>query len=142
MPGGARASGTVAEPRTASAGGEAAPRDASRRSWGSCGRPSLAAEAYDGLERAVRTWVGERDQAVAVAEPDGGVGDAPARHAVRGAAGVVAGQVDGGQEGERVVEPDDALGIGVRDGERADRRPAQLEAVGVAEVGDQRPHVR
>src|SRR4051794_33203962 len=40
MPGGARAIGTVAEPRADQAGGDPAPRGAARRPRGSCGRSS------------------------------------------------------------------------------------------------------
>jgi len=40
MAGGARAIGTVAEPRADQVGADPAPRDASRRSCGSCVRPS------------------------------------------------------------------------------------------------------
>ena len=61
------------------------------------------------------------------------------RHAVPRPARVVARQRDRGQEPERVVERHEAAGVG--DVERADRRAPQLEAVRVAEVGDQRAHV-
>ena len=61
------------------------------------------------------------------------------RHAVAGAPGVLAGQLDGRQEAERVGERR-------RSARRRRRRTArsgapQLEAVRVAEVGDQRAHV-
>jgi len=46
------------------------------------------------------------------------------------------------QARERVAERQDPLGVGVLDGERADRGAPQLLAVGVAQVGDQRADVR
>ena len=63
-------------------------------------------------------------------------------HAVRGAPGVVArrGAARAGSASAS-PRPSDALVVGVLDAERPDRRPPQLLAVGVAEVGDQRAHV-
>ena len=61
--------------------------------------------------------------------------------AVRGLARRFGVQVDDGQERERVVEPDQALLVGVGDVEVADVRPPQLDAVRVAQVHDQRAHV-
>ena len=64
------------------------------------------------------------------------------RHAVRGALRVVAGEPHRRHEAQRVGERDDPRGVGVGDRERPDRRAPQLRAVRVAEVGDQRAHVR
>src|SRR5262245_38930773 len=50
MPGGARARGTVAEPRAPSAGADPAPRDAARRAWGSWEGPSCVDHRLAGLE--------------------------------------------------------------------------------------------
>src|SRR5918994_3269830 len=112
-------------------------------------RPSLAAEAYDGLQEILATRLGDRDQAVHVREPREGAGRRGGRgtpghrhgHAVARPAGVGALQAHLRQERQRVTERHEPLPVGVGDLERADRGPAQLEAVGVAQVGDERAHV-
>src|SRR3954470_7394874 len=110
---------------------------------GRVGRASghLAAEAYDGLKGTVPTWLGQRDEAVGVAEADNALGVSQDRHAVAGPFRLVAVEIEGGEERERFVERQEPLRVGVGDVERPDAGPPQLEAVRVAEVGDQRSHV-
>src|SRR4051812_37037212 len=110
---------------------------------GRMGRASghLAAEAYDGLKGAVPTWLGQGDEAVGVAEADNALGVPRNRHAVTGPFRLVGVEIERRQERERFVERRERLGVGVGDVEGADARPPQLEAVRVAEVGDQRSHV-
>src|SRR3954468_11128027 len=50
MPGAARATGTVPAARAGRAGGDPAPRDASRWAWWSWSRPSHAGRDLDGVE--------------------------------------------------------------------------------------------
>ena len=63
------------------------------------------------------------------------------RLAVAGAPRGVGVDLDARQEGERLLERQDALRIGVRDVERPDARAPQLLAVAVAQLGDERAHV-
>src|SRR4051794_29542893 len=100
-----------------------------------------AAEAYGGLQRAVRPRLGDGDQAVVVEEADEAFRVPRDRSAVGGPAGRGRVQTDGGQERERLVQRQDALRVGRRDLEGADRGAAQRVAIGVAEVGDERAHV-
>ena len=123
---------------------ELADRDVARAALG-IGEPGdlhVARNPTTGLSSAVRPRLGERDQAVARRAaarcPSAGAGDG---HAVPRAARRVARERHRGQEVERVAERHDPLRVGVGDVEVADRGAAQLEAVGVAEVGDQRAHV-
>src|SRR5688572_11445002 len=112
--------------------------------WGSWDRSSLAAEAYDGLERPVPTRFGEGDEPGVVREPrhalrDGGWGRY--RDAVARPPRLIAGEPHLRQERQRVRQRHDPLLVGVGDVERPDPGPPQLDAVRVAEVGHQRSHV-
>ena len=60
---------------------------------------------------------------------------------VTGAPRGVGVDLDARQEGERLLERQHALGIGVLDGEGPDPRAPQLLAVAVAQLGDERAHV-
>ena len=73
------------------------------------------AEAYDGLEHAVLSRLGDRDQAALVEQPRRPLGLARDGDPVRGAAGVIALQPMLRQEGERVAQRNDRA---------PDRRPA------------------
>ena len=96
-----------------------------------------------GLSRSAPARLGDGDQAVRVARAARRARPARPGTATPWAARRASSpsRRTSGQERERVVERHDPLLVGVGDLERADRGPAQLEAVGVAEVGDQRAHV-
>ena len=141
---------TVSAPRITSRWPMCTPSNSPTARWRARGRASgsqvtsIVATRKPTTGLRVPSWRGSamRDQPVRVGQAHECLGERR-RTATpwRRAAGVVGLEAHLGQEAERVGERHDPLLVGVRHVERADRGPPQLEAVGVAEVGDQRADV-